>query len=94
MVVTIKLGEPLWRKINRREVELELEGGKVSLAGLCRDLCRQYPNLESGILTSEGQLDRHYGYIINGEIIPLVRATQVKLQDGDELLIIVPIAGG
>ncbi len=52
MRVHVRLGEPLWRQVNTREVELELPSGAV-VGDMLEALGRRYPELQSYLVEAE-----------------------------------------
>lgn len=55
MQVRVRLGEPFWRSVGRRELEVDMAAG-ATVADLLGDLCREHPALAVEIESTEPSL--------------------------------------
>ncbi len=67
----------------------------ASTAGECLvELERRYPGLSSELRDAEGLLRTSVNLYVNGQDVRYLAGLHTPLGDGDELTILVPIAGG
>lgn len=95
-------GEPLGLRIQlpavlaqvagQRTVELEPLPKTVEEA--LQELFRRHPGLAQEMLGPDGNLDYTYRLFLNGEGISQWQDMQRALRDGDELVILMMLAGG
>ena len=85
MKVTVHLGEPYWRAINARTIELTLSAGS-SVAAMLLALFDQYPALAPDL--REGEV-RPVIFVDDHETQP-----ETPLADGAQIHIVWPISGG
>jgi hypothetical protein len=96
MRITVKLGEPLWRKVGQRRLELELPGEQASAAQALAALAARYPGIRDEVLPdgSSAQERLPYHLFVNHHKIPWGQAGQVMLRDGDQLVLFLIVVGG
>ncbi len=102
MIVNLRLGEPIWRKVDRRElvVEWDVPGSTVSdflveVGKRFPELAQELPQLLPQAPLQEPQAaDSYYTIFVNGRQIRWSEGRQTFLSDGDEVLIILPLSGG
>ncbi len=83
MRVHVRLGEPFWRVVGQREVEVVLPAGS-SLADLLAHLRQMYPDLETEMGAAPPLL-----FLDDDEADP-----ETLLSEGDRVHLLWPIAGG
>ncbi len=83
MNVRVRLAEPFWRAVGRRNLQVEM-ASKSSLKELLVLLCKQYPGISTEIAESATLL------FVNEEEVN----KDTVLIEGDEVHILWPIAGG
>lgn len=88
--VTVRLGEPLWRRVGKRRLTLEVPS-QADLEQVAVALARRYPEL-SVLFTPEGRA--MYRLFVNGQHVPWDRLDGVRVQDQDTVYIFPPAAGG
>jgi hypothetical protein len=97
--VTIKLGEPVWRAIGQRKVEIEAPGADCSLLELMDRLTAAYPPLRDE-LRSEGSaggtagIDWHFTLFLQDRRVKPADLGRERIGDGEEVMIVLPMAGG
>jgi sulfur carrier protein ThiS len=95
MTIIVKLGEPFWRQVGQRTLPLELPLGASVQDALAR-LQAEYPELEAG-LRGEG-LGRLTGLpvamFVEDRMVRPEDASEVALEAGQRLYLLVPVAGG
>ncbi|MBX7233252.1 MAG: MoaD/ThiS family protein [Caldilineales bacterium] len=83
MQITIRLGEPFWRTVGRRNLEWTLAPG-ATLADLLDQLCRAFPGL-----TQELQDAPPHLFVGEDEAAPAT-----PLADGNRVSLLWAVAGG
>jgi hypothetical protein len=95
ITIIVRLGEPFWRKVGQRTLQLELTAG-ASVQDVLDRLQSDYPDLEPA-LRSEG-LGRLTGLpvavFVGDRLIRPEQASQVVLHTHQRLHILLPVAGG
>ncbi len=91
-IVTIRLGEPLWRAAGERRLQLSLSSGSTVQDAL-DILVRRFPPLADALFR-EHRGRRVYQVFLNARHIPWQEAGRYDLRDGDVLHILPPAAGG
>lgn len=96
MRITVKLGAPLSQVVGEKAAALTLPEG-ATVADALEELRRRYPDFEAG-LKGKGlrkPLDQVlYCLFVNARLVPLDRAADTPLRDGDRLSLFLPVAGG
>jgi molybdopterin synthase sulfur carrier subunit len=94
--ITVKLGAPLSQIVGEGKVILTLPES-ATVADVLDELRRRSPDFEAG-LKGKGlrtPLDQVlYVLFVNARIVPLDRAGDTPLRDGDRLSLFLPVAGG
>ncbi len=85
MRITVRLGEPIWREVDRREVAVELPEG-ATVADLLEALGGRYPALQSYLTGADTPATVFLGDEIAGPDAPLT--------EDSEPLLAWPLAGG
>jgi molybdopterin converting factor small subunit len=85
MNITVRLGEPLWRKVNTKEINLELPTGAV-VADSLTSLGQQYPAIDTFLNRAEVPPT----IFLNNELA----AANTPLVEGAQLMLIWAVAGG
>ena len=95
MRVSFKLGEPLWRKVGARRVELDLPAGQTASDALA-DLAARYPQAGADLLPdgSSAQERLPYQLFVNHRKIPWEQAGQTVLNEGDQVILFLIVVGG
>jgi molybdopterin synthase sulfur carrier subunit len=92
MLVRIKALRPFKEALGSGELELELPEG-LSVEGLVMHLAREHPAFASQALDDEGIVDLTLNIMVSGK--PVGEHDLAKpLQDGDEVLLFMPLSGG
>jgi len=97
MHITVRLGDPLWRKVGLRRLELELADGQTVADALALAAARQAPagaETASSFVGESGHADLPLNLFVNRRKIPLEQAGQTVLYDGDEVALFLIVVGG
>lgn len=92
MGLRIQLPAVLAQVAGQRTVELEPVPRTIEDA--VRELFRRHPSLEQEMLGPDGKIDYTYRLFLNGESVSQWQDMQRSLRDGDELVILMMLAGG
>ena len=92
MKVKVKFFAPFRDLFEKEEGEFELNSGP-NVQGLLDFLCDSEERREK-IFDDSGELRPHVRILINGLYIKTLDGTQTALEDGDEIAIFPPVAGG
>lgn len=93
MVVQIKMGDPLWKVVGQREIELELANGATVADALAR-LQTAYPGFGSALETGGIRLGVPFNFFVNRKLVKDRDLGRHQLKVGDTLHILAPIVGG
>jgi MoaD family protein len=89
MEITLKLLKPLKDAIGKESLTLEVDEGTVT--SLLEQVSKEYPELGKELLDDKGGLDYRINVILNDK--PL-NELDVKMSDGDQVTLFVPVSGG
>lgn len=85
MKITVRLGEPFWRTVGQRNVELTLGQG-ATVADALDALKQAHPTLADELSSGEGEAT----LFLEDE----VAQPELPLRDGSKLYLVWPISGG
>lgn len=96
MKITVKMGTPLSQVVGEAQATLAMPEG-TTLDDVLKELGNRYPEFEAG-LKGKGlrrPLDRMlYSLFVNSRLVPLEKAEETHLHDGDRVYLFLPVAGG
>ena len=96
MEITIRLGEPLWRKIETRRLTLNFPEPHITLSEALQHLVARYPGVRDD-LDPDRNRNPHtvpYNLFVNQRKVPWDRIDQTILNDGDKLALFLLVVGG
>jgi hypothetical protein len=64
MVIQVKMGEPLWKAVGRRQIDLEL-GDRATVADALAQLGNDYPGFGTALEAGGTQPGVPYNYFVN-----------------------------
>jgi hypothetical protein len=99
MQVTVRLGEPIWRAVGQRKVQVEAPGSDLSLPELVQRLETAYPQLRAELrgddsAAADNPLDWHFTFFLHDRMVKPADMAAERVSDGEELMIVLPMAGG
>lgn len=94
MDVHLLLGEPIWRKINQREVIIEHLTPGISIKDFFLELSNRYPELTEELFCHSGDIDFHFAVFLNGNQLDWSEKNFISLSNGDQIMILMPLSGG
>lgn len=89
--IRVKLVRPFRDAVGQPQVEFEPR--EPGLVGALRQLAEAYPGLQPHLFEN-GQLSPYVNIYVNAEAVHVDEAAKVTLQDGDEVLFLLPLTGG
>ena len=91
MAVQVLIPTPLQKSTNN-EASVELEAGSIN--ELIAALTGRYPGIQERLCDESGTLRRFLNIYVNGEDIRFKDNQTTSLKDGDEVSIVLAVAGG
>lgn len=85
MKITVRLGEPFWRTVGKRNVELTLDNG-ATVADAIASLKQIHPALADELSSGEGEAALF--------LEDVVAQPESQLRDGSKLYLVWPVSGG
>jgi len=94
MVIELKMGDPLWKAVGQKHIELELSDG-ATFADVLAYLRSTYPEFGAALDAGGGtQLGVPFNFFVNRKLVKDRDLAQHRLKAGDRLVILAPIVGG
>ncbi|MDA8236128.1 MAG: MoaD/ThiS family protein [Clostridia bacterium] len=94
MIVNLQLGEPIWRKINHRELLVDWALPGISVSEFIHELGKRYPELTEEVFGESGDFNYHFIIFLNGVQVRWSESRQTILSNDDEVMIMMPLSGG
>ena len=105
MLIKLRLGEPLWRKVEQREIVIHWDVPGGTLADFLVEVSKRYPPLVTDLTPSfsakthgdaqpQPARELFYSIFLNSQQIRPSETNNTFLANGDEVLLILPLAGG
>ncbi len=94
MRVRVRLTEPIWRTVGTRDAVVELSDEAPTVGTVLNELARLYPKFGEEIYSGLSEGDYHYGLFLNDQIVGLAQRDEIGVKDGDEIFVLLPVAGG
>lgn len=91
--VKVKLGEPLWRVVGQREVEVALDESGATVADVLLKLAEQ-PGFRDAYDAHAAGVGVPYALFVDEKAIPEAAVSATPVADGQTVRILLPIAGG
>jgi molybdopterin converting factor small subunit len=94
MRIVCKLGQPLPKVAGAKEVAVEVPGDSATVAIALEGLLAQIPRLREELFARGEPARFYYTLFLNDRLLRFAEASTTPVQDGDVLLILLPVAGG
>lgn len=94
MRIVCKLGQPLPKVAGAKEVAVEVPGDGATVAIALEGLFMQIPKLRDELFARGESTRFYYTLFLNDRLLRFTDARTTPVQDGDVLLILLPVAGG
>ncbi len=94
MRIVFKLGQPLPKVAGAKEVVVEVPGDGATVAMALEGLFAQLPRLREELFVRGEPTRFYYTLFLNDRLLRFAEASTTPVQDGDVLLILLPVAGG
>ena len=92
MIVTLKLGEPLWERVGEKSLKVEVNGAP-SIAELFAEMERRYPGFAEALNDHDGER-LPYNIFRNDQLVRWENIGKVALADGDKVFLFMAVSGG
>ncbi|UCE74446.1 MAG: MoaD family protein [Methanomassiliicoccales archaeon] len=92
MKIKVKLLKPFSDIAGKGMVDIEFEEENVEQALL--ELCRLYPDLKKELFNEQGEVTFSVNIFVNDKPISALEDVNTRLDEGDEILIFMPVGGG
>jgi MoaD family protein len=92
MKLKLNLLKPFSDAVGKKELGIEFNGKTIE--ELFRYLIQKYPKLGKDLLKKNNEITDYVSVFVNDKPISVLDEMKTKLEDGDELLLFVPISGG
>jgi molybdopterin synthase sulfur carrier subunit len=89
----VKVYATLRLKIGTDRIAVE-SGPGATFRDVVEEILQQYPALRSHMMTDDNELSPHVNLFVNGRNIQLLGGLDLVIQEGQQLDIFPPIAGG
>ncbi|CAG0958323.1 hypothetical protein ANRL3_00702 [Anaerolineae bacterium] len=93
MEIQIQLDEPAWRLVGQKRLLVRLDAETHTVADVIGELAKQFAGLDVELRGQTGDFIP-YSLFLNDEMIRWTEVERTRVQDGDRLRVILPIAGG
>ena len=93
MEIQIQLDEPAWRMVGQKKFILGLAVETSTVAAVVGELGKRFAGLDTELRGQTGDFIP-YSLFLNDELIRWTEIERTRVQNGDRLRVILPIAGG
>lgn len=93
MEISIRLDEPAWRLVGQKNISVRLDAETHTIADVIGELAKRFAGLDVELRGQTGDFIP-YSLFLNDEMIRWTEVERTRVQDGDRLRVILPIAGG
>jgi molybdopterin converting factor small subunit len=94
MVIELRMGDPLWKAVGRKHLNLELTDA-ATVADALAYLRSTYPDFGAALDAGGGtQLGVPFNFFVNRKLVKDRDLARHRLRAGDRLYILAPIVGG
>jgi MoaD family protein len=92
MKLKLNLLKPFSDAAGRKQLTLDFDG--KTMRDLLFHLVEKYPKMHDDLITKNNEITDYVSVFVNDKPLSVLDGENTKLNDGDELLIFVPISGG
>jgi molybdopterin converting factor small subunit len=91
MKVVVKFAGPLRAAAGVKKIEIELDG-EAKTSAVLRYVAERFPGVERELFGAEPK--DYYSIFVNDLLVPEKNRLNTPVHEGDEVLILLPVAGG
>jgi molybdopterin converting factor small subunit len=91
MKVVVKFAGPLRTAAGVKRAEIELDG-ELTTGAVLRRVAEQFPGVHQELFGAEPKT--YYSIFVNDQLVPEKERAGAPVREGDEVMILLPIAGG
>lgn len=93
MHISLKFGDPLWRTVGQRQLNLDLPDG-ATVGDALTALASAYPEAGKEMRLGTTESDFYYSLFVNDRLVIFANRQTSPLKDGDVISVLLPLAGG
>ena len=93
MEIHIQLDEPAWRVVGQKKFSIGLDAETHTVADVVGELAKRFAGLDAELRGQTGDFIP-YTLFLNDDQVRWAEVERTRVQDGDSLRVILPIAGG
>ena len=93
MEILIRLDDPAWRLVGKKNLSIELSGVEPTVGDVIGELGSRFHGLDAELRGDNGDMIP-YSLFLNDEAVRWAEVDRVAVKQGDRLRVILPIAGG
>ena len=93
MRISVRLDEPAWRLAGQKNIDVHLEGETRTVADVIGELTTRFAGLGAELRGQTGDFIP-YSLFLNDQTVRWREIDDTRVQDGDRLRVILPLAGG
>ncbi len=93
MEIHIQLDEPAWRMVGQKKFSVRLDAETNSVADVIGELTKRFAGLDAELRGQTGDFIP-YSLFLNDDLVRWTEIEHTRVQNGDRLRVILPIAGG
>lgn len=93
MEIFVRLDEPAWRLVGQKTLSVRLDGETHTVADVVGELTKRFAGLDAELRGQTGDFVP-YSLFLNDEAVRWTDVENTRVQDGDRVRVILPIAGG
>ncbi|MBI5031288.1 MAG: MoaD/ThiS family protein [Chloroflexi bacterium] len=93
MQIHIQLDEPAWRMVGQRKLSVLVDAETPTVADVIGELGKQFAGVDTELRGQTGDFIP-YSLFLNDNSVRWAEIERTRVQNGDRLRVILPIAGG
>jgi molybdopterin synthase sulfur carrier subunit len=93
MDVKVKLLRPFNEMVGSQEITMSIDDGS-NARDLLEAMAAKYPKFREGIHEEDGTLTDYLTFFVNDKPMSALKGLDTVLENGDEILMFMPVSGG
>jgi molybdopterin converting factor small subunit len=93
MEIFVRLDEPAWRLAGQKNISVHLDSEMPTVADVIGELSKRFAGLGAELRGQTGDFVP-YSLFLNDRSVRWSEVNDTRMQDGDRLRVILPLAGG
>ena len=91
-MISLRLLPPLTRLVGAKVIAVDMD--RAPLKAVLERAIAQNGKFRTAMTDQAGTLSHEYSCLVNGERYNVADLAEIEVKDGDEIMILLPIAGG